>query len=272
MATIAVLSGEHDHFHKRSFLLQRLFPYWIEAGHFVVVHTGPKEPPPADIAILHVDLTVVPQEYMKWLSRYPKVVNGATGDLRRRRYSRLLVTRDAAWDGPVIVKTDANCGGLPELQWERERARLAGRPPLPTRHIPGPYPIFDSKARVPAAVWDDPGLVIERFLPERDGDDYALRVYIFLGDHERCSRVIGPDPIVKAGGSQKRTLIPVPDELREARRRLGFDYGKLDFVVHDGAPILLDANRTPTFPAGALSEAVAAGNRELAKGIAAFGE
>lgn len=270
MATITVLCGEHDLFHRRSFLLQHLFPHWIEAGHFVVVHEGPSEPPPADIAILHVDLTVVPPEYTRWLSRYPVVVNGATGDLRKRTYSRHRITRDSPHEGPVIVKTDANCGGLPERHWEQMEARKSGRRPLPTRHIAGPYPIFDSKAQVPPSVWDDPALLVERLLLERDGDGYCVRVYIFLGDHERCSRVTGPDPIVKAGGSQKRVLVPVPDEIREARRRLGFDYGKLDFVMHEGTPVLLDANRTPTFPAGAISAAVAAGNRDLAAGIASF--
>jgi hypothetical protein len=30
------------------------------------------------------------------------------------------------------------------------------------------------------------------------------------------------------------------------RARLGFDYGKFDFVIHEGQAVLLDANRTPT--------------------------
>jgi len=30
-----------------------------------------------------------------------------------------------------------------------------------------------------------------------------------------------------------------------ARRKLGFDYGKFDYVVHEGRAHLLDANRTP---------------------------
>lgn len=270
MATIAVLTGEHDHFHRRGFLLQRLFPHWIEAGHVVVVHVGPSEPPPADVAVLHVDLTVIPPEYERWLSMYPIVVNGATLDIGKRRVSRHLVRRGDGYEGPVIIKTNANSGALPEAQWERLASEASGRPPRPVRHIPGRYPVLDSPSRVPFSVWDDEGLVVERFLPERDGDGYVLRVYTFLGDYERCSRVTHPSPIVKGAGSTKRVLVPVPPEIRAERRRLGFDYGKLDFVLHEGAAVLFDANRTPTMPGGDLGEAVSAEDRALAAGIESF--
>jgi hypothetical protein len=33
--------------------------------------------------------------------------------------------------------------------------------------------------------------------------------------------------------------------MRQRRRELGFDFGKLDFVLRDGKAVLLDANRTP---------------------------
>jgi hypothetical protein len=42
--------------------------------------------------------------------------------------------------------------------------------------------------------------------------------------------------------------VPVPDDLRETRRRLGFDYGKWDFVLHEGRAVLIDANKTPGRP------------------------
>lgn len=37
----------------------------------------------------------------------------------------------------------------------------------------------------------------------------------------------------------------VPEPIREARRRLGCDYGKFDFVTHHGQVVLLDTNSTP---------------------------
>jgi len=59
--------------------------------------------------------------------------------------------------------------------------------------------------------------------------------------------------------------VAVPDELRAERSRLGFDYGKFDFVVHEGRAILLDANRTPSAPPP--SPEVDASNVHLAGGI-----
>src|SRR5208282_4307513 len=55
----------------------------------------------------------------------------------------------------------------------------------------------------------------------------------------------GPRAIVKASETTFSEPVPVPEELREMRARLGFDYGKFDFVVNQGRATLLDANRTP---------------------------
>ena len=58
----------------------------------------------------------------------------------------------------------------------------------------------------------------------------------------------------------------MPDELRALRRQLGFDYGKFDFVMHEGRAVLLDANKTPG-RARNLSAFLAAGNANLADGF-----
>jgi len=44
----------------------------------------------------------------------------------------------------------------------------------------------------------------------------------------------------------ERLAISVPEELHAMWARLGFDFGKFDYVVRDGQIVLLDANRTPT--------------------------
>jgi hypothetical protein len=67
-----------------------------------------------------------------------------------------------------------------------------------------------------------------------------------MGDRERCTRHVCRDPIIKGDNVVSRTASPVPDALRVERNRLGFDYGKFDFVIHDGVPVLFDANRTPS--------------------------
>ena len=97
---------------------------------------------------------------------------------------------------------------------------------------------------VPQAIWDNPGLIVERFLPERDPRGYWMRVWVFLCRQEHCTRYLGEDPLIKSDNILAREKVAVPDALRAQRERLGFDYGKLDFVVVDGTAVLLDANRT----------------------------
>lgn len=40
-------------------------------------------------------------------------------------------------------------------------------------------------------------LVIEKFLPEREGETYFMRHYLFLGDRIRSVRVAGLEPFPK---------------------------------------------------------------------------
>ena len=93
--------------------------------------------------------------------------------------------------------------------------------------------------------FERPDLVIEKFMPEVEPDGYAARFWSFCGDAERCTRYVSPHPLVKAEDTIRSEKVPVPDEMRALRERLGFDYGKFDFVVHAGKPVLLDANKTP---------------------------
>jgi len=269
VARILVLTHPSDLFRHRHFMVTGLFEHWIAAGHRVHVHEGATGLPDADVALLHVDTTRVPEAYREALRRYPVVINGATGDISKRGFSQQLVGPDDAYAGPVIVKTNANAGAVPE--WlHQEVARQAGRRMGPAvRPMLSRYPVFASASEVPDAMRRDPDLVVERFLPEQDERGYYMRHWVFLGEHERCNRVLGAHPVVKAADIVERLPVPVPDEIREWRRRLGFDYGKFDFVLHEGEPVLLDVNRTPTAPP-VLGDALRAGNADLAKGIETF--
>lgn len=55
-----------------------------------------------------------------------------------------------------------------------------------------------------------------------------------------------------------------PPELVAFRRQWRLDYGKIDYVVHDGAVVILDVNRTPTSRRNERIESMA---RELAGAI-----
>jgi len=271
MAKILVLTHAYDAYAERSFMMQELCRQWEAAGHETVVHEGPEGAPEADVGILHVDATVVERAYVDALGGCRVVVNGATLDIGKRAYSENLVTAFDAWAGPVIVKTNANAGGIPE--WLHEsvaRERGTPLPGPPRKRLVGRYPIFPSFAAVPLHLRLDPELVVEKFLPELDPRGYASRHYTFFGDRERCGRVVGHHPVVKGADAIERTAAPVPEAIRAWRRKLGFDYGKIDFVIHDGKPVLIDANRTPTMPRGDLGPVVRAGMAELAQGLAAL--
>lgn len=237
------------------YLVSRLIPEWEALGLRVEISSDPSASKEADMAILHVDLTVIPREHQVMASRCKVVINGGAPDISKRRVSRHLVTRGSRFTGPVMVKTDLNYGGQPERARESSslgarawRRLKRGLPWTLTGDLaPARYPIFASKREVPTPVWFNRRLIVEEFLPERNGEYYCLRNWVFLGDREMTVRCWGESPVVKASGIVDFEYdVGVPDELRRLRKELGFDYGKFDFGVSGGRVTLYDANRTPS--------------------------
>lgn len=232
---------------------------WRDAGHDVRFLFGVGEFVPADVAILHVDLSVVPDEYLDFARRYPLTLNGAVKDIRKSTISTSLVTAADRYEGPVIVKSNLNFSGLPEKLFapggiplhtqignvSRSLWRLGiGR--RPSRfNSPGHYRVYPTVREVPPASFASPDVVVERFLPEMDGGFYHTRFLTFLGDRVSCHRVASRSPIVKPGSMVGWTEVEPDAEVMALRQRLRFDYGKFDYVVHDGRPVLLDVNKTP---------------------------
>jgi hypothetical protein len=131
------------------------------------------------------------------------------------------------------------------------------------------YPVYGSLAVTPRSVFRNRALVVERFLPEREGSRYFMRHYLFLGNCTRNVRVAGKTPFLKRPACVTvDEHLPVPDELVALRRRLGFDYGKFDYTIHDGQVSVLDVNRTPGSPG--TPEGAARAAADLADGIAAL--
>jgi hypothetical protein len=60
-------------------------------------------------------------------------------------------------------------------------------------------------------------------------------------------RLLSPSPIIKGHPEFSEPVDP-PEELLEIRNRLGFDYGKFDYVMHKGKVHIIDANKTPGNP------------------------
>jgi hypothetical protein len=210
------------------------------------VFTDPEQSfQPADAAILHVDMSLISQDFLDLAAAYPIAINGTVADIRKRHVSRNLVDRSSDWTGPVLVKSDLNCQGRPEAFLARQTARAAGLPP-PVPATPD-YQLFDSIAVVPAPIWSDPARVVERYLPEKRGAHNVLRVWSFMGGYERCTWYSAPETIVKGHNIVEFGPSEVPDQIRAERLRLGFDYGKFDFAIGPEGPVLYDANRTPAY-------------------------
>lgn len=279
---IAILMHESDSDRSKShYLITYLAEHWREDGHIVTFLFGTRNFVPADIIIVHVDLSVVPKEYLEFARAYPRVVNGDVHDIRKSRYSPGLLAADDTWSGAVIVKTNNNYAGIPE----RERRvggdqRTIRTGALSTQHEPAidyprhplEYPLFGRLAEVPRGYFDNPEFVVQKFIPEIDHGLYCVRFVSFLGDRHNCIRLKGRHPIVNGATSEKTDpgLDPHP-EIMALRKQLHFDYGKFDYVVVDGHAILLDANKTTGYSPNLVGDVEAIDERrERAKGLYAF--
>jgi hypothetical protein len=272
---VAVYVGRGDQLASHYFL-SFLGARWRAAGVELIVLDDPARCVDADAAIVHVNATHRPAGYDQVLQHYPRVINGRVGDISKTRISAQLVTRASDYSGPVIVKTNSNCFGIPDRKNRRRTERLQGLASriadrlLPLRRsirLEQTYPIYQTLQQVPRAVWWDPHFVVEKFLPERSDELYCLRTWMFFGPRDTVSLGMSREPVVKRRNTIQREFISeVPEPIREARRRLGFDYGKFDFVLHDGQPILLDTNSTPTCSAEPTPRLDAMAD-ELARGL-----
>jgi hypothetical protein len=98
----------------RKYAIANLADIWRKSGLQVVMLFGTKKYVPADLAIVHVNLSVVPEDYLAFARRYPAVLNGHVRDIRKSAISQNLLLPDSLYEGPVIVKTDLNSAGMPE--------------------------------------------------------------------------------------------------------------------------------------------------------------
>ncbi len=279
---LAVLFHRKDRGRKLSvYAVYHLAEFWREAGYEVVFLFGTRERVPADLILVHIDLSVVPEEYLEFAARYPLVLNGRVRDIRKSAFSENLIHRpDAPWMGRVIVKSDLNNAGRPERwlfepSWARGHEtvmlavrlveRLAGRrPPFLSAQD---YQIFDSLGAVPGRCFRDRRLVIEKFQPEVENGMYHTRIYQFLGDRSSCTRLVSSKPIVNDASVVRTETVTPHHEIETWRQEMGLDYGKLDYVVVDGKPILLDVNKTTGTSRGERREDLYLLRRHRAAGI-----
>ncbi len=222
--------------------ISRLIPVWEADGHAVTLLFGTAERAPADLVFVHVDLSVVPDEYLQFAAAYPASVNGRVRDIRKSAYSPNPLRPGDPWIGPVIVKSERNHGGTPEAR--HGLPRLDGQEVAPLFRSQLDYLVLDRLSDVPEAWFSSPDLLVQGFTPELEDGLFHVRNYQFLGDWSLGVRMASNEPIVSVETKVASEPCPVPEEIVAERHRLGFDYGKFDFVLHDGRPLLLDVNKT----------------------------
>ena len=263
-------------------MIQYMARFWRERGWDVHFHDNLLPLPFADVAVLHVDASLVEDRYLTLVNASKVVLNRKATNIRKDFYSAQMLSRDSSYSGPVIVKTIENCGGLPErsrketssLQWALRklntaviRSRLLP-PALNSRAWerveswdPLLYPTFESIESVPHGVWNNPHLMVEKLLSERGADGrYLLRHWYFFGDKEFGRLLSAPHPVVKwcnmteqdRQASREEWLhiaqsdsADIPDAVRSVRTRLGLDFGRIDWAILEGGPVVYDVNKTP---------------------------
>ncbi len=266
------------------YMVEHLAEFWREDGHTVEFLFGPRSAARFDIMLVHVDLSVVPQKYIDYASTQPLALNCRIRDIRKSKISHNLVQFDGACEEPVIAKTDLNHRGLPERKLGlrlrdrlrpyrlRNRLRDLELKLHPARCVEEEgYRIFDTPNEVPKSWRNDKRIVFERFLPEFANGHYNVRFCLFLGDAVRGMILKSREPLVTTHNCVSAEDIEPHPAMLEWRRELGLDYGKLDYVLHEGEPVLIDVNKTIGATRGYREEEeLKAGRRFLANGLYSF--
>jgi hypothetical protein len=202
----------------------------------------------------HVDLTTTPEPYLDYFKTFPNGINTSLVDISKSLVCHeSLVTQNDDYQGAVIVKTNLNCGGAPELEGmqrsgEVPQGRVIQNYSNARFMDPGKYLIYKSAKDVPSGVWKNPDLIVQQFRAEIDGHGrYCLRYWYVLGSKGFHTRIATDKPIVKGSNILDRQLLdePTPPALLQAKERLGVDYGRFDYIVSSGEAVLFDVNRTP---------------------------
>jgi len=239
------------------YTIHHIAELWRKSGLNVVYIFGVEKHVAADIIIVHVDFSVVPDEYLNYAANYPVALNGQLKNICKSVFSKGKLEHNSDWPGKVIVKSDFNHAGIQEqihgktlkkplvdLYWRgiSKIQRIMGRKPLFSD--PYDYKIFDRVDMVPTHWFQSSNTIVEKFLPEIENNLYHIRMFQVLGDHWICERLASPNPIVKGGNCVKVEIVEPAREVFEWCRELKLDYGKLDYVINDGKAVLLDVNKT----------------------------
>ena len=244
-----------------SHALSALADLWRQRGHDVVFVRG-TEAVEADLAIVHVDLSVVPRSFARWARSYPCAVNDRILDIRKTAFGARRVRWGDSYDGPVFVKSVFNAAAFPERKRRarsplmRALRRSVGLSAEPRLDFIKRYRHYASARQVSWKTWIDPTLIVQPFVPEREGEWYFTRRCFGLGSKAVSYRLGDRTPIVEGGDPAAFEWVENASEVLSFRQKIGLDYGVIDYTLHEGAPVILDVNKTPgrAYPPDELSQ------------------
>ena len=195
---------------------------------------------------MHVDLSVVPKRYAAWAATSSDnqiIWNARINDIRKSRVSSHLLSRQDNWDGPVILKTECNCGARPEgalkSPLKKQTWRDAGNPENQD------YVVKDSMSEVPCWAWNSPHWVVERYFGAVEAEKSIWNLTILGGELELVRFTADSQNDYEQSQFDHWNFEQVDDELRKIVDGLSIEYGRLDLLKINGAWVLLDVNKTP---------------------------
>jgi glycosyltransferase involved in cell wall biosynthesis len=223
---------------------------WREEGHEVRFIPAGTADWPADVAILHVDNTVVPRRFARAARRYPAVINGRILDIRKTRVSSPMLQPERGYRGPVFVKSNLNSDGIPERRlaqrsrFHRIAVRLFGKADGPVEAVKV-YGAYDSAEHVPTEMLRRPDTIVQKFIPEMEDGRYFVRRCFVFGERIIAYRMGHSNPTVDAHENGLFSWIEPEPEVVVWKRAVGLDYGTIDYVMHEGHAVVFDVNKTP---------------------------
>lgn len=273
--TIAILFRKDEKLRSvNGYAIHGMMEYWRDHGITVLPIFGPsRKKIIADALLIHVNLSVVPPAYLDYARQYSVVLNANITDIRKATVCDHIVRPGDDYHGPVIIKSNLNAAGMPEKKAQRKIVRqMKGlfhqlMPPALLIQRQEDYRIYPFVETVPAGVFNDARLAVQKFLPETEGDFYYVRSYHFLGDRYSCVRLSSRHPLIYLRTTEKVEVVEPHPDIVAIRHKLQMDYGKLDYTIHNGKAVLLDVNKTTGLRRNENDLVVLAMRKERAKGI-----
>jgi hypothetical protein len=109
------------------------------------------------------------------------------------------------------------------------------------------YVVYESIRAVPSPIWDDPRMIVERFLPGSTHLPIVKHRFNFFYEVELNHRVAYNSVLCDPETMVRLDVVPdVPAAIRNLRADLHLDYGAIDYFMVGGEAIPIDANKTMT--------------------------